>query len=64
MERWFVSSICSVIIIFFFSRPSSNRLYEASVAGVTAIGGQVKDLGVISTPVLHFVVTCHNDSGL
>lgn len=46
------------------TRPSSNRLCEAVVIGVTAVGGQVKDLGVITTPILHYVVTCHNDGGV
>ncbi|XP_053634172.1 phosphoacetylglucosamine mutase isoform X2 [Cherax quadricarinatus] len=43
------------------TRPSSNRLRDAVIAGVTAIGGEVKDFGIISTPILHYVVTCYND---
>lgn len=45
------------------TRPSSDRLRDAVVAGVKAAGGEVKDFGVVSTPILHFVVTCHNDGG-
>ncbi|XP_071530798.1 phosphoacetylglucosamine mutase [Panulirus ornatus] len=45
------------------TRPSSKRLRDAVVAGVTVLGGQFQDFGIVSTPILHYVVTCHNDDG-
>ncbi|KAG7176260.1 Phosphoacetylglucosamine mutase-like [Homarus americanus] len=45
------------------TRPSSNRLCDAVIAGVTAVGGEFKDFGIVSTPILHYVVTCYNDGG-
>ncbi|KAG0710182.1 Phosphoacetylglucosamine mutase [Chionoecetes opilio] len=51
------------VIIARDTRPSSNGLRDAVLAGVAAAGGEVRDLGVQSTPVLHYVVTCNNDGG-
>nr|XP_045615442.1 phosphoacetylglucosamine mutase-like isoform X2 [Procambarus clarkii] len=45
------------------TRPSSSHLRDAVAAGVAAIGGEVKDFGIITTPALHYLVTCHNDGG-
>ncbi|XP_050708023.1 phosphoacetylglucosamine mutase-like [Eriocheir sinensis] len=53
----------AMVIVGRDTRPSSTSLREAVLAGVAAVGGEVMDLGIISTPVLHYVVTCHNDSG-
>lgn len=51
------------LLVFCDYRPSSERLRNAAVAGVEAAGGKVWDLGVITTPVIHYIVTCHNDGG-
>ncbi|XP_045118302.1 phosphoacetylglucosamine mutase-like [Portunus trituberculatus] len=53
----------ALVIVGRDTRPSSNGLRDAVLAGVAAVGGEVKDLGVVSTPVLHYMVTCHNDGG-
>ncbi|XP_076060612.1 phosphoglucomutase 3-like protein nst [Oratosquilla oratoria] len=45
------------------TRPSSDRLRDAVLAGANALNAKVKDFGIVSTPVIHFVVTCHNDGG-
>lgn len=44
-------------------RPSSSSLAEAVTSGVEALQGTVNDYGVVSTPMLHYFVTCHNTSG-
>ena len=44
-------------------RPTSEKLSEAAKAGAKVLGAEVNDLGIVSTPVLHFVVACHNDGG-
>ncbi|KAK8404171.1 hypothetical protein O3P69_000323 [Scylla paramamosain] len=53
----------ALVIVGRDTRPSSNSLRDAVLAGVAAAGGEVRDLGVVSTPVLHYMVTCHNDGG-
>lgn len=45
------------------TRPSSDRLHAAAVAGVTALGGKVVECGVVTTPLLHYRVVCANDGG-
>ncbi|RXG51983.1 Phosphoacetylglucosamine mutase [Armadillidium vulgare] len=45
------------------TRPSSTRFQEAVERGVTLMDGEVKDFGLVSTPIVHFVVTCFNDGG-
>ena len=42
------------------TRPSSPFLAKAVVDGVRCMGGECTDYGVVSTPQLHFFVTCHN----
>ncbi len=46
--------------MFFFYRPSSPFLAQAVIDGVQSVQGQVTDYGVVSTPQLHFFVTCEN----
>ena len=31
--------------------------------GITALEGEVNDLGIVSTPIVHYVVTCINTDG-
>jgi len=45
------------------TRPSSESLRDAVLAGAAAMETEVVDLGVVSTPILHYVVTCYNDEG-
>jgi len=42
------------------TRPSSPSLAKAVIDGITSINGKVTDYGVVSTPQLHFFVTCRN----
>lgn len=44
------------------TRPSSLRLCEAAISGVSAYGGHPVNYGVLSTPMLHFFVYAHNSA--
>eukprot|EP01134_Creolimax_fragrantissima_P005688 CFRG5688T1 len=44
------------------TRPSCPVLVASLVDGLNAIGATTKDLGIVSTPQLHFVCRCLNDS--
>ena len=45
------------------TRPSGPELVEALVAGFNPFGGNTKivDVGVVTTPILHYVVKATND---
>jgi len=45
------------------TRPSSQGLVDAAKAGAEIFGAVVKDVGVVSTPILHYVVASRNMSG-
>jgi phosphoacetylglucosamine mutase len=45
------------------NRPSSPGLAQAAVTGVRTMGGEVKDYGVVTTPMLHYFVACINTGG-
>ena len=45
------------------TRVSSPALSEACVRGVEAVGGLVFDLGVVTTPQLHYMVVATNTEG-
>lgn len=42
------------------TRPSSDKLAMAAVAGVSVVAGLARAVGVCTTPHLHFIVKCHN----
>ncbi|XP_073969742.1 phosphoglucomutase 3-like protein nst isoform X2 [Rhodnius prolixus] len=44
------------------TRPSSLRLCEAAINGVSAYGGHPVNYGVLSTPMLHYFVYAHNST--
>jgi len=46
------------------NRPSSPDLAQAAIAGIGSLGGEVKDYGVITTPMLHYFVACINTDGV
>jgi len=50
---------------YFFpsTRPSSEPLCRAVLDGVASAGGEVKSFGLVSTPLLHYLVVCHNTNG-
>lgn len=46
------------------NRPSSPDLAQAAIAGITVMGGEVKDYGVVTTPMLHYFVASINTDGI
>jgi hypothetical protein len=46
------------------NRPSSPDLAQAAITGVRVLGGEVKDYGVVTTPMLHYFVACINTEGV
>ncbi|XP_028416081.1 phosphoacetylglucosamine mutase-like [Dendronephthya gigantea] len=49
------------IVVARDTRPSGNDLSQAVVDGADAFGGKFNDLGILTTPQLHFIVRCIND---
>uniref|UniRef100_F1MS56 Phosphoacetylglucosamine mutase n=1 Tax=Bos taurus TaxID=9913 RepID=F1MS56_BOVIN len=45
------------------TRPSSERLSQSVIDGVTVLGGQFYDYGLLTTPQLHYMVFCRNSNG-
>lgn len=45
------------------SRKSSPILLNAALAGIRALNGNTTDLGLVTTPQLHYVVVCTNTNG-
>lgn len=45
------------------TRPSGNSLFEAAVAGISALGVTAVDCGTVTTPQLHFHVLQYNQQG-
>ena len=48
------------VVVGYDTRPSSLLLFEAFKAGVEALGGQLVNYGLLSTPQLHYMVRCLN----
>lgn len=51
----------AVIVIGRDTRESSQRLAAAAAAGAGCFDGEVIDMGLLTTPQLHFIVRCKND---
>lgn len=45
------------------TRSSSGSLSQAVLDGVSALGGNGKDYGLVTTPQLHYLVCCQNTQG-
>lgn len=45
------------------TRPSSSSLTKCAIDGVLALGGKPIDYGIVTTPMLHYFVTCKNTNG-
>ncbi|KAI2543045.1 phosphoglucomutase 3, partial [Homo sapiens] len=45
------------------TRPSSEKLSQSVIDGVTVLGGQFHDYGLLTTPQLHYMVYCRNTGG-
>lgn len=42
------------------TRPSSPSLAKCAIDGVLALSGKPIDFGIVTTPMLHYFVTCRN----
>jgi len=51
------------VMIGMDTRPSSQSLAQAATDGIEALGGTCKNMGLLSTPQLHFMVCCVNTQG-
>lgn len=56
-------SVPAMVIIGRDTRKSSPILLKAALAGIKALNGNVTDLGLVTTPQLHYVVVCTNTDG-
>ncbi|KYN37087.1 Phosphoacetylglucosamine mutase [Trachymyrmex septentrionalis] len=56
-------SVPATVIIGRDTRKSSPILLKAALAGIKALNGNVTDLGLVTTPQLHYVVVCTNTDG-
>ncbi|NXG49539.1 AGM1 mutase, partial [Psilopogon haemacephalus] len=45
------------------TRPSSEKLAQSAVDGVSVLGGHYHDYGLVTTPQLHYLVCCQNTQG-
>ncbi|XP_048351247.1 phosphoacetylglucosamine mutase [Sphaerodactylus townsendi] len=45
------------------TRSSSKELSQSVIDGVSALGGQLQDYGLVTTPQLHYMVCCRNTNG-
>ncbi|NXT78875.1 AGM1 mutase, partial [Zapornia atra] len=45
------------------TRPSSEKLSQSAIDGVSVLGGQYHDYGLVTTPQLHYMVCCQNTQG-
>ena len=53
----------SLVILGRDTRVSSPSLARACLAGVTSLGGRSQDLGLVTTPQLHYMVVATNTKG-
>ncbi|KAM6467090.1 phosphoacetylglucosamine mutase isoform 1-T1 [Liasis olivaceus] len=51
------------IVIGRDTRPSGKELSQSVIDGVSVLGGQYQDYGLVTTPQLHYMVRCHNTHG-
>jgi len=52
----------AVVVVGRDTRPSSGHLRDLVAAGVEAMGGTVTDVGVVTTPQLHYAVAATNST--
>ncbi|NXL48864.1 AGM1 mutase, partial [Podilymbus podiceps] len=45
------------------TRPSSEKLTQSVIDGISVLGGQYHDYGLVTTPQLHYMVCCRNTQG-
>jgi len=63
VAKYSIPSTGGNVIVGRDTRLSSPALSQACVRGVEAVGGSVVDLGVVTTPQLHYMVVATNTGG-
>jgi len=58
-----IPEIDSLVVVGRDTRVSSPALAIACLAGIAAAGGHAQDIGVVTTPQLHYMVVCINTKG-
>lgn len=53
----------AIVIIGRDTRKSSSALLNAALAGIRVLNGDITDLGLVTTPQLHYVIVCTNTNG-
>uniref|UniRef100_A0A8B9QQ48 Phosphoacetylglucosamine mutase n=1 Tax=Apteryx owenii TaxID=8824 RepID=A0A8B9QQ48_APTOW len=53
----------SLVFIGRDTRPSSKKLSQSVIDGISILGGQYHDYGLVTTPQLHYMVCCQNTQG-
>ncbi|XP_045660376.1 phosphoacetylglucosamine mutase isoform X1 [Ursus americanus] len=64
--QWMPETMDSIelcIYHVFLYTPSSEKLSQSVIDGVTVLEGQFHDYGLVTTPQLHYMVCCRNTSG-
>jgi len=64
MEENIDLSVPATVITGRDTRKSSPILLNAALEGIKALNGSITDLGIITTPQLHYVVVCTNTNGI
>eukprot|EP00127_Corallochytrium_limacisporum_P007162 Clim_evm35s243 gene=Clim_evmTU35s243 len=57
------TTVKPLVVVGRDTRPSGEALLAKCVAGIEATGGTVQDLGIVTTPQLHYIVCCLNTNG-
>jgi len=63
VEQFNIPESDSLVVVGRDTRVSSPALSTACLAGVAAAGGRAQDIGVVTTPQLHYMVVCINTEG-
>jgi len=63
VEQFSIPEIASQVVVGRDTRVSSPALSQACLAGIAAAGGSSMDIGVVTTPQLHYMVVCINTKG-
>jgi len=63
VEQFDIPECDSLVVVGRDTRVSSPSLSTACLAGISAAGGRAQDIGVVSTPQLHYMVVCINTKG-
>ena len=53
----------AVVVLGYDTRPSCPALVAALKDGLTALGAEIVDAGLVTTPQLHYLVRCRNTAG-